>query len=64
MERIQLEKLNARIQVTRRVGAIVLAALAGTSLQVVGRRHMRGDVKGGIGGGGEIRLEFLLVQAL
>lgn len=64
MERVQLEQLDARVEVSRGVGAVVLAALAGPSLQVVWRRHVRRDVKSWIGGCREVRLKLLLVQPL
>ena len=64
MEGVELEELDAGVEVSWSVGAVVVAALARSSLKIRGRRHVRGDVEGRVGGGREVRLEFLLVQPL
>jgi hypothetical protein len=60
---VELEELDAGVEVAGGVGAVLDAAL-GLAALVRGRGHVGGDVQGRGGGRGQICLELLLVQAL
>jgi hypothetical protein len=67
VQRVELEELDARVEVARRVGAVGGRGAAGRGGAVPARRvgeAVRGDVEVGGARGGEVVFEAFLVEEL